>query len=76
MLYAYIFMCYNLYILPALTLYESRVEAVPHSSSPGICASCSFSADSTAEGCAIELKSDQHSFTFNMSRRNEELMLA
>ena len=58
-----------------MRLYESRVEAVIDLSSPGICASCSFSADSTAEGCAIELKSDQHSFTFNMSRHNEELVL-
>ena len=62
-------------IFPALTLYESRVEAVSDLSSPGVCASCSFFTDSTAEGCAIELKSDQYSFTFNMSRHNGELVL-
>ena len=34
-----------------------------------------LSTDSTAEGCAIELRSNQHSFTFNMSRHNGELVL-
>ena len=62
-------------IFPALTLCESRVEAVSDLSSPGVCASCAFFTDSTAEGCAIELQSNRHLFTFNMSRPNGELVL-
>ena len=36
------------------TLHQAIVKAVPGVS--GICATCSFFADSTAKGCVIELK--------------------
>lgn len=41
-----------------------------------MCASCSFTNDSIAEGCSVELQNDEHTFIFNMSRQsNEELAL-
>ena len=36
----------------------------------GICASCSIPAHFDTDSCAIELKNDQHSYLFNISRRN------
>ena len=51
------------------TLYQATVEAV--SGVDGICASCSFSADSTTEGCVIELQSDENFFVFNIPRNKQ-----
>ena len=42
----------------------------------GMCVSCSFPSDSTAEGCAIQLQNDEHTFSFNVSRQKyDELIL-
>ena len=38
----------------------------------GICASCSFTNDSTARGCTVELQNDEFTFVFNMSRQSSE----
>ena len=54
-------------ILTVLTIYQAVVEAVGELF---ICASCSFFTDSLADGCAIELQSNQYKFVFNMSRQN------
>ena len=56
-------------------MYQAILEAV--SGVPGVCASCTFIADSAAQGCTIELnKDDINSFVFNVSRhKNEELKL-
>ena len=44
--------------------------------SGGICVSCYFTSDSTAEGCAIQLYNDEHTFSFNLSRQEyDELLL-
>ena len=37
-----------------------------------VCASCSFTDDSTARGCTVELQNDEFTFVFNMSRQNSE----
>ena len=37
-----------------------------------ICASCSFFTDSIANGCTIELQSNQYKFVFNMSRQTSQ----
>ena len=50
------------------TLSHAVVKAV----NDGICASCYFTTDSTAEGCAIELQSDEYTLFFNMSRQTRE----
>ena len=51
-------------------MYQATVEAV--SDIGGICATCSFFADFTAEGCTIELKSDKNMYTFTISHRSKE----
>ena len=41
-----------------------------------VCASCSFTNDSTARGCTVELQNDEFTFVFNMSlESSEELTL-
>ena len=40
-----------------------------------MCASCSFTNDSTARSCAIELLNDEHKFVFNMSRETKLALL-
>ena len=65
-------------LLTDLTLYQAIVKTVSEQSGPGICASCSFLSDSTAEGCAIELQNEAHAFFFNMTRNyttSEELVI-
>ena len=57
---------YAPYIFTVLTIYQAVVEAV---SELFICASCSFFTDSIADGCAIELQSNQYKFVFIMSRQ-------
>ena len=39
---------------------------------PRVCASCSFTADSTARGCTLQLQNDEFTFVFNMSRQSSE----
>ena len=51
-------------------MYEAIVE--PLSDESGICASCSFTNDSTARGCTVELLNDEFTFVFNMSRQSSE----
>ena len=51
------------------SMYEASVVSV---SELGICLSCTFFTDSTAEGCAVRLENDEHSFLFNTSRHNDE----
>ena len=48
-------------------MYQAIVVAI---SELFICASCSFFTDSFADGCTIELQSNQYKFIFNMSRKN------
>ena len=72
----YIFVCSKITSLfPDFLLYQASIT-VSNSSKPGICASCTLFADSTAEGCAIKLQNKKHTFAFNMSRQsNDELEL-
>ena len=49
-------------IITDLTLIQVIVKAT--SDPGGVCVSCSFPSDSTAEGCAIQLKNDVHTFCF------------
>ena len=51
-------------------MYQAKVEAVSDES--GICASCSFTNDSTARGCTVELQNDEFTFVFNVSRQSSE----
>ena len=37
-----------------------------------MCASCSFTNDSTARGCTVELQNAEFTFVFNMSRESSE----
>ena len=61
-------------IITDLTLIHVIVKAT--SDPGGVCVSCSFPSDSTAEGCAIQLQNDEHTFSFNLSRQShEELIL-
>ena len=41
----------------------------------GVCAACTFTNDSTARGCTIELHNDEYMFVFNMSRQNKLALL-
>ena len=41
-------------------------------SEPRVCASCSFTNDSTARGCTVELQNDEFTFVFNMPRQSSE----
>ena len=41
-------------------------------SEPHVCACCSFTNDSTARGCTVELQNDEFTFVFNMSRQSSE----
>ena len=56
-----------------LPMYEASVVSVSEQlSEPGICLSCAFFSDSTADGCAVRLQNDEHTFVFNTSRQNDE----
>ena len=54
------------------TLVHASVKAVNELRPHGICASCTFTSDSTAVGCAIELKNDDNTFLFNISRTTSQ----
>ena len=64
----------NLYIdfSPYTDLTLIQVIAKATSDPGGVCVSCSFPSDSTAEGCAIQLQNDEHTFSFNLSRQAHE----
>ena len=49
--------------LPGPSLIGADVVSV----AGGICGSCQFTIDSTAEGCAIKLYNDEHTYHFNVS---------
>ena len=58
------------------TLSHAAVSTVDDISEHRACASCSFTNDSTARGCTVELQNDEFTFVFNMSlERSEELTL-
>ena len=52
------------------TLCKTTVEAVSDVSE--ICASCSFTNDSTARGCTVELQNIELTFAFNLFRQSSE----
>ena len=41
----------------------------------GVCGACTFTNDSTARSCTIELHNDEHTFLFNMSRDSKQALL-
>ena len=51
------------------------IDVIVQSISGGICVSCYFTSDSTAEGCAIQLYNDENIFIFNISRLINEMAL-
>ena len=50
------------------TISEAVVKNIENLTDFVICAYCSFTAGSEAEGCAVELESEAHTYLFNMSR--------
>ena len=54
------------------SLIHAVVTTVSDLSGPGVCASCSFTDDSIAEGCAVKLQNEEYMFIFNMSRQNNK----
>ena len=54
------------------TLSHAAVSIVDDISELRVCASCSFTNDSTARGCTVELQNDEFTFVFNMSRQSSE----
>ena len=60
------------YISAGSTLSHAAVSRVDDISEPRVCASCSFTNDSTARGCTVELQNDEFTFVFNMSRQSSE----
>ena len=54
------------------TLSHVAITTVDDISEPRVCASCSFTNDSTARGCSVELQNDEFTFVFNMSRQSSE----
>ena len=57
-----------LYSCTDLTVSEMIVKTIKNLTDLVICAYCSFTAGSEAEGCAVELESEAHTHLFNMSR--------
>ena len=53
-------------------MYQAIAKNVSQLSEPGICLSCTFFVNSTADGCAMRLENDQHTFVFNTFRRDDE----
>ncbi|CAI8042629.1 hypothetical protein GBAR_LOCUS23637 [Geodia barretti] len=53
-----------------LTLIEAAVKVISKLLKPGICLSCSFFSDSTADGCAIIMKNNKHAYVFKATRSN------
>ena len=65
--------CLCIHYTPDITLTEVVVKSV--SNEAGICVSCYFTSDSTAEGCTIQLYNDEHTFSFNISRQEYDELL-
>ena len=68
--------CTVLYIdaannISELMMYEASVVTV----SSSICLSCTFLAGSCADGCAVKLENDEHTFYFNTYRHNDEELI-
>ncbi|CAI8038155.1 hypothetical protein GBAR_LOCUS21281, partial [Geodia barretti] len=53
-----------------LMIFEAAVEVISELLEPGICLSCSFSSDSTADGCTVKMENEKHVFVFNATRSN------
>ena len=51
-------------------IFEAAVEVISELLEPGICLSCSFSSDSTADGCTVKMENEKHVFVFNATRSN------
>ena len=51
-------------------IFEAAVEVISELLQPGICLSCSFSSDSTADGCTVKMENEKHVFVFNATRSN------
>ena len=62
---------YKTHLFADFTLIDVIVQSI----SGGICVSCYFTSDSTAEGCAIQLYNDENIFIFNISRLINEMAL-
>ena len=60
--------CNAQYVCVDLTLSQTTVKEIHKLLDSGVCAYCSFTAGSEAEGCAVELESEAHTHLFNMSR--------
>ena len=52
-------------------MYEASVVTV----SSSLCLSCNFLPGSCADGCAVKLENDEHTFYFNTSRHNDEELI-
>ena len=53
-----------------LTISGLTVKVISELSKPGICLSCTFLANSTADGCAVKMENDKHTFVFNVTQNN------
>ena len=67
-------MCYYI-LLAFLTVIEAAVKVISELLKPGVCLSCSFFSDSTADGCAVKMKNNKHVFAFNATRSNNLALL-
>ena len=61
-----------MHIFTGSTLSHTAVSTVDDISEPRVCASCSFTNDSTARGCTVELQNNEFTFVFNISRQSSE----
>ena len=61
--------------LSELMMYEASVNSISEPSKPGVCLSCTFLAGSCADGCAVKLENDEHTFYFNTYRHNDEELI-
>jgi hypothetical protein len=58
------------------TMSQAAATIVDELSEPGVCLSCSFFPDSTADGCAFHLQRNELILVFNTTRHNNmELVL-
>ncbi|CAI8019959.1 hypothetical protein GBAR_LOCUS11952 [Geodia barretti] len=58
-----------------LTIIEAAVKVINELKKLGICLSCCFFSDSTADGCTLKMENDKHVFVFNATRSNNNLSL-
>ena len=69
--HSYYYTNYLVTTFPDHTMPEATVKAITELSQQGVCMSCTFFADSPAEGCGIELQNEQFTFIFNSTRLSE-----